>query len=178
MPATSGVADPSYTDLQDKLFVVLPGTGARPIDHDKLMKIAAHDGYRTLGVSFWNENFVATQCSSAAAGSSTTIPGESFGGTALNCEANFANECAYEVRMERITGTPDPDTRFGGPQHTYKPMDPKDAVAFRVLHALKKLVDKDLLDGVNHWNFEQYCDPTTCDTGSGPVPYVQRIDWS
>lgn len=162
LPGWAGNADPEYGWSNGSLFVFLPGTGGSPAANQNILRTAAFVGYRAIGLSYYNEGEVGDICQAA----NTTT-----------CSAgSYWNECGYEVLMERLTGD-DYDYSPPVPAGLDVAMVRDDSISFRLLEVLNQLIQWDAADGVDDWNFQQYCTSLFCNYAGASPPLFNRIKW-
>lgn len=162
LPGSFGQADPEYPFLNDALFVFLPATGGQPAQNQNILKTAAFAGYRAIGLSYYNVGEVGQICQSG--NNATCSPG------------SYWNECGYEALMERLTGV-DYDYSPPVPAGSDVAMLVEDSISFRLLEVLNQAILWDAQDGVDDWNFQQYCTTLFCNTAGSTPPHFDRLNW-
>jgi hypothetical protein len=152
LPGVAGSADPENLHLLPSLFVYLSGAGgdADTQNSDILLKTAAFAGYRTIGLSYYDVSTVEEECEG------------------ILCQLDYEDECAYQMRMERLTGVDNPNT----PDHV---VPPETAIVYRLLEVLQEL---EAWDTADLWDFEEYCVDSLGGCSTIPNgPWLDRIHW-
>jgi hypothetical protein len=126
---------------RENLIVYLPGTQAAPEENQFVLDMAWYAGYRTIGLSYSNAEHTTDWC--VAREQNASFPGEE----PRECQASYADECAYYTRKERIEGdvaetewvagdpVQSPPT-FPVDYHYYAPFPFEDSIVFRLAAAI------------------------------------------
>lgn len=121
---------------EDELVVILPGTNMEPDKHDQIAQMAAVEGFRTISLAYDNRHLYL--------GSTGGI--NTFCGAAHPADTSCGGSVANTILWGPTVAPPVAGLDF----------DDEDSVQARLLDALAQAHANDMLDGINHKNWDTY----------------------
>lgn len=156
---------------QSKLVLFMPGTAWGPEDNDFPMEHAAYAGFRTIGLSNANHWETSGWCQDYALFASDPSTKVCHDENFTDAVSDYADECGYWMRRERITGVDDPRSSYD-PTFSYATNDQEDgfkyldgfpeedSIVYRLLYTLAQLRRQ---DGANNCRWDDFFDSTGLD---------------